>query len=208
MKIPMNTGLTRFFSGTYYTEWDVHEYDDNCEELPVEYDFKDFMKSIALAYSYSEEYILAELQQRMPFIKGIKFPGTSASPREYNFQTDVLDYVLTISKREMNRFVKDLAGDEKFAAFLLEEYSSRDGFFSFTPNNYSNLEYFIRHSKEDGFHQSLAALMNYLDSEDNSDSGAYKEIEEHVHEYWSCNGYAGLNYTVVEPEPEIDLVHS
>jgi len=51
MKVKLNTNLVPMFSGTYETLWEVIETDDNGKELPVDYDRKEFMRSIIMAYN-------------------------------------------------------------------------------------------------------------------------------------------------------------
>lgn len=201
MKYKMNTGLTPFFTGTYESQWEPREYDEAGQnEVETKYKHSDLMKSIAKVYAQHEPDILAILQESMPFIRGIDFTGDTYSPREYNFETDSLDYILHVNKGDLMKTVHGLKDDAKFSEYLRERYSTRDGFISFTPNNYDALLWQIE-TNGDEFHQSLAALMNYLEQGNATVSyysGAYQEIEADVLEYWSCNGYGGLNYTVAE----------
>lgn len=189
MKIKMNTGLIHLFSGTYGTEWEPRELDNNGEELPLKYDFGEMMKSIARCYDAHDTDIVAALAEHAPYISRIDFPGTSYSPREYNFQTDVLDFVLTVNAGKLRKALAALKDSEEFATFLHEHYSSRDGFWSHTPDNYDYLRSeILTHGNR--FEQALSALTNFLCRD------VLRDIETDVYEYWSCNGYCGLNYEI------------
>lgn len=203
--ITLNTGLTQFFSGTYETQWEPKEYDDDGNDLPLVYSHKDLMKSIATEYANHSDYILDELQEVMPFIRKISFPKTFASPKEYNFSTDVIDYEVTIAKGEMMKVVKGLKDDKEFQDFLYENYTSRDGFWSWTPNNYDSLLYQLEKEDEnDQYVQAISALMNFLQHPNTYDvkasvtSPLYESIEESVHDHWRANGYGGLDYSIDE----------
>lgn len=194
--IKLNTGLTQFFSGTYETQWEPKEYDDDGNDLPLIYSHKDLMKSIATEYVNHSDYILDELQDRMPFIRKISFPKTFASPKEYNFSTDVIDYEVTIAKGEMMKVVKGLKGNKEFQDFLYERYSTRDGFISFTPNNYDALLYQLE-TEGDEYVQAISALMNFL-AYDKSEYGLYESIEGYIYDRWQSDGYDNLDYRVDE----------
>lgn len=187
MKIQLNTNLVRIFSGTYNTIWEVEEYADSGDELATEYDFDEFLKSIVETYQSERKYIVSELD--IPFISSIEFNG-HYSPREYNFKTDELDFVATVNKAKLHEAVKQLKDDKEFGQYLKDNYTSYDGFMSFTPNNYPELsEQIVSQGNE--FEQSLGALVTFLVGR-----ATLKEIEFDVYETWSGNGYAGLDYKI------------
>ncbi len=191
MTIKLNTNLVPLFSGTYESIWEVCETDDNGDELEVEYDFKDLLKSIAEVYHQNEKYILSELN--CPFIKEIKFDGGFYSPREYNFKTDELDFTIEADKNEILEKLDSLKENPKFAEFLKEHYTSYDGFISFTPNNFSELREQIV-NEGDEFTQSIGALIRFVTGEADCPNCLFQEIEEAIHEDWQGNGYGGLDY--------------
>jgi hypothetical protein len=62
--------------------------------------------------------------------------GEIYSPKYYNFSNDEMDLDVTFSKKDViNSVNNDI---QKFDDFLKERYSSRDGFNSFTSNNYND----------------------------------------------------------------------
>ena len=189
----LNSNLIPLFRGTYETMWGVNEYEDNGDEIEVEYNSSDFMKSIIDAYINNQESILRDLKEAVNFITNIEFTGNFNSPREYNFSTDVIDFNLTVDVNKLNKTLNQLKDDVKFQTFLKDNYSSRDGFISFTPDNYKDIKEAIdtNNSESD---QAIAAVITYLTQEQN----ILNEIEELVCEDWACNGYNGLDYKIVE----------
>lgn len=182
-----NTSLLQdLFSGTYETIWEVTDTDDEGNELDCNYDFQEFMKSIAEAYQGYQEKMVKELG--IPWLTGIKFTGGTFSPHEYNFSTDSLDMELEIDRDVMLESVRKLKGAE-FAQYLRDNYSSRDGFWSWTPDTYEEI---LKELETEGeyFQQSLGAVLNYI-----IPSKTLEDIELTVHETWACNGYMGLDYT-------------
>ena len=190
--VELNTNVVGFFSGTYGTVWEVRDTDEEGNELDVEYNFQEMLKSIVSAYESETPQILRDLKLEAPFITGISFDGTFQSPREYNFSTDTLDFTVTIDNALLTATLKRLESDPKFSAYLEERFSSRDGFISFTPNNYFDLSEQIA-SEGGEFVQSLGALISYLVGDD-----GLRDIEEMAYEHWSCNGFCGLDYTTSE----------
>lgn len=182
-----NTNLLPIFSGTYYTIWDIVEYDDNGDEVEVDYDFKDLMRGIASEYAGYNDYIVKELN--LPYITKIKFDGGFYSPREYNFSTDCLDFDMTINYRELVKAVKGLKDDQEFKTYLHDHFTSYDGFISFTPNNYDDILSEIL-TKGNEFDQSISAITTYLVGEK-----CLQDIEYEVHDSWQGNGYGGTDYT-------------
>lgn len=120
----------------------------------------------------------------------IVFTGTY-SPREYNFKTDELDFTLTIDKRGFMEAIKGLEHNDEFATFLHENYASRDGFMSFTPDNYAEMLKEIATSG-DYSDQAIASVVTFFTQ------GKNEDIEVQAYEEWLCNGYGGLDYTIGE----------
>ena len=192
MKLELNTNLIPFFSGTYYTMWEIYETDDDGNELEVNYNSNDFMQSIINAYKRQQPQILRDLKEAADFITNINFPGTSNSPREYNFGTDTIDFDLTINKTKLKQTIKKLESDPEFHKFLKDKYTSYDGFISFTPNNYQNLKEAIENNNDES-DQAIGALIQYLTKNLNT----LNKIEEYAYNYWQGNGYCGLDYEII-----------
>ena len=191
MKYTLNTNLIPLFSGTYGTEWKPTETIDAGDELEIEYDFKELMKSIAQVYQKNEAYILSELN--CSFIRSIHFTGGTYSPREYNFKTDELDFTVDIDEAKLREALEALRENKDFGAYLRENFTTRDGFISSTPDNYGELhEAITKHGREHD--QALGALITYL-AKGNLEPHGGCSIEEMIHEDWQGNGYGGLEYT-------------
>ena len=193
MKLLVNTNLIPIFKGTYNTFWEICEYEDDGEEIEIDYDFNDFMKSIVETYKDNEENILEALG--VDFIRSVKISETYFTPREYNFKTDQLDFVLDINKSGLLRALKKLENNKDFEQYLKDNFSSYDGFWSFTPNNYKELYKEIT-TEGDEYCQSISALIWYLAKD------SKKDIELEIYEEWSGNGYGGLDYKLVVDKDE------
>lgn len=187
MNLKLNTNLIPIFSGTYENIWEPEEINDDGESLPLDYEQKDLLSSIAGVYQENEEAICKTFG--ISFIKKIHFTGKSWSPREYNFNTDQLDFIVTIDKRLMLETLAKLNGNEEFEKYLHEHFTSYDGFMSFTPNNYKELSEEIL-GEHDDYIQAVSALIRFL-AKDETD-----EIETDMHEEWAGNGYGGLDYKI------------
>jgi hypothetical protein len=192
MKIELNTSMIPLFSGTYGTFWDdfLDENQDNQGLHPrAEYEHKDLMESIASEYHNHETEIVRDMN--IDWIKSIKFMGSWYSPREYNFKTDSLDFELEIDQPAMMQALAKLADNQEFKKYLTDNFSSRDGFWSFTPNNYEDLKEAIV-SEGDRYDQAVSALITYL--AEGLDGDFYQTIEGMIYEHFTSNGYGGLDY--------------
>lgn len=189
--IELNTNLVPLFSGTYETQWDIQEYDDDGNELEIDYDSKDFMKGIINVYRENEKNILRDMN--VSFIKKVTFTGSYYSPREYNFSTDTIDFTLEVDQQEMYKALDALDGNEDFSKYLSDNFTSYDGFWSHTPNTYQGIYHAI-HDDEDGYYQAIGAFISFLMPKETCN-----DIEEMVWEDWNGNGYGGTNYTIGDP---------
>lgn len=197
MKAKLNTSLVsgaRIFTGIYESIWDVIEYDDDGNELYVEYNSEDLMRSILDRYQSSEDYILSELNDYSEFkTKSIKFTDFYI-PRYFNYGDAGLDFEIEFSKKDLITTANKLLRDAKFKQFLADNYTSRDGFISQTPNNL--VDWYDEITTTHNFERALSAMLNYLWMNDNEDF--YNSIEGTMHEDWSGNGYNGLDYKIIK----------
>lgn len=190
MKIQLNTNLVPIFSGTYETDWNIQDHDDDGNELNTVYDHKDLMRGIVEEYHNHEDKIKTALN--CDFITSIKFDGFY-SPHEYNFNTDTLDFTIEVNKKKMIQALNKLENSEEFSQFLYDHYTSYDGFMSFTPNNFEGIKDQIMNEGRE-FDQSVGALIRFLAGEE---VGIYMErIEYMVHDDWQSNGYGDTEYHV------------
>lgn len=199
MIVKLNTNLVPIFSGTYETMWEVSETDDDGNEVMVEYEFRDLMKSIVEAYNDRRDDIVRDLE--IKWIKSIKFTGSN-SPREYNFSTDQLEFTANIDKRGMIAYLNSLAGDKEFEKWLYENFTSRDGFWSYTPNTYQGISNAIR-DQNDEHDQALGVLIQWAGTIANGEG-----IEDMICEDWRCNGYRGLDYQIAPDNLEFNQTHT
>ena len=198
----LNSSLIPIFSGTYETIWQVTEYEDeDGNAVYAEYDHSGLMKSIVGIYHDEQETITDNIKVEVNFIDKIEFTQNFSSPREYNFRTDVIDFNLTIDMVKLNNQLDKLETDNKFHKFLKDNYTSYDGFMSFTPNNFSDIKSEIINDGGES-DQSISAAITYLLSQDDVNCFEYNnkltQIEMDMYEIWSCNGYNGLEYTLVK----------
>lgn len=121
-------------------------------------------------------------------------------PRFYNFETDAIEFTLRYSD-EFKSYLAKYAEENKgaFDTYLHDNFTTRDGFVSFTPNNYDELM--------DGFNDDDARCVSvligyYLDNESDVDNNRYwfyENIDELITENyipWDYavkyhNGYVG-----------------
>lgn len=191
INVELNTNLVPFFSGTYYSMWEVTDYDDDGEEVDVSYDFNELMKSIIQEYNNHDQEIIDWFS--VPWIKSIKFTGSN-SPREYNFSTDTLDFTLEIDRKEMMKKLNSLKGNKKFYDFLRDHYTSYDGFMSWTPNTYQGIYDGIV-GEDDNYFTSMGAFIRFVTDVDERMKSDNDNIELDIHEDWQSNGYGGLDWT-------------
>jgi hypothetical protein len=191
-KYELNSNLIPLFNGTYESMWEVYGIDDDGNELEINYNNTDLMQSIIKAYKSEQPQILRDLKQATDFITNITFKDSFYSPKEYNFSTDEIDFIITVNKLKLKKTLKELQNDQEFKKFLYDNYTSYDGFISFTPDNPKDLiESIIMDNQESD--QAIGALITYLTKAND----ALNEIEMLVYDYWGGNGYAGLNYSIV-----------
>lgn len=174
--IESNTRLIMgIFSGTYETIWDpgyFEEYDDNNNLLEYEEDYifnsKKYMRNILDAYNTPDGIIpynkvLEGLKEAgITTIKNIKFTG-SFSPKYYNYSNDGLDIKLTVLKGFEDEILKkciELKGLESFEKYLEDNYTSYDGFSSFTPNTIEGIKSELSGGSE--YDQAVGACLSYI----------------------------------------------
>ena len=157
----LNTNLINFYSGSYETIWsDPIDEELEQEELEAGKELSDInYHSMTDVFDKYNNLDIVD-QMGVIFIKKINFTG-SYSPKEYNYRTDTLEFDLTIDRLELLNKLDELALDEKFEQYLREHFTSRDGFWSYTPNNYDELRDEIKYSYKK-LNQSVGALISYL----------------------------------------------
>ena len=135
-----------FLSPDYIYERDCCEYDhafnkgliseDELDYLhEASYKYFDFMNYLNTIGQYALNEISEFFDDINHFLK-IKLANQSYevySPREYNFQTDGMDYFVEIDEREIDNLGTRLKGNNKFLTWIYDSYRTKSGFISFMP---------------------------------------------------------------------------
>lgn len=161
IKVMLNSNLVKIFSGAYETIWS-YAIDEELEQEEL-----DANKDLSESNYYSMSDILAKYQGAigssdfgLDFIVDVNFTGFY-SPKYYNYSTDTIDFILDIDEPKMFDALDNLKGNKEFELFLYENFTSCDGFWSNTPNNYDDLVYQIK-TGGDEYDQSVGALISFL----------------------------------------------
>ena len=186
MTIKLNSNLFPIISvamyGTYLepdSMFDSYMIESDKEEGYIHFDLDYFWEN----FQY-DKYRLAIQERAHSFINGkhsennvwvlIK-AGEIYSPKFYNFSNDEIDLDVTFSKSKvLNEVNKNIT---KFNEFLKGRYSSRDGFNSFTANNY--IEWLEDYNDEKD--TAIGAVLTYLFQE------TIEENRENFIQYVCCD---------------------
>ena len=218
MTIKLNSNLFPIISvamyGTYLdpdSMFDSYMIESDKEEGYIHFDLDYFWSN----FQY-DKYRLAIQDRAHSFINGkhsennvwvlIK-AGEIYSPKYYNFSNDEIDLDVTFSKSKvLNEVNKNIT---KFNEFLKERYSSRDGFNSFTANNY--IEWLEDYNEDKD--TAVGAVLTYLFQEtieenregfiqhvcdDYMDYREFVDFEEHDEEVVVLRNYVYENYNTID----------
>ena len=166
IKVVLNSNLVNIFSGRYETFWEF-PIDDEQEQDEIEQGL-----DLSMDNYLTMDDILAKYQGAigssdfgLDFIVDINFTGFY-SPKYYNYSTDTIDFILDIDEPKMFDALDNLKDNKEFELFLYENFTSRDGFWSHTPNKYDDLVYQIK-TGGDEYEQSVGALISFLVGNEN-----------------------------------------
>lgn len=218
MTIKLNSNLFPIISvamyGTYLdpdSMFDSYMIESDKEEGYIHFDLDYFWDN----FQY-DKYRLAIQERAHSFINGkhsennvwvLVKAGEIYSPKYYNFSNDEIDLDVTFSKSKvLNEVNKNIT---KFNEFLKERYSSRDGFNSFTANNY--IEWLEDYNDEKD--TAIGAVLTYLFQEtieenrenfiqhvcdDYMDYREFVDFEEHDKEVVVLRKYVYENYNTID----------
>ena len=218
MTIKLNSNLFPIISvamyGTYLepdSMFDSYMIESDKEEGYIHFDLDYFWEN----FQY-DKYRLAIQERAHSFINGkhsennvwvLVKAGEIYSPKYYNFSNDEIDLDVTFSKSKvLNEVNKNIT---KFNEFLKERYSSRDGFNSFTANNY--IEWLEDYNDEKD--TAIGAVLTYLFQEtieenrenfiqhvcdDYMDYREFVDFEEHDKEVVVLRKYVYENYNTID----------
>lgn len=168
MKANLNTNLFPIINvGMYYSSispenvFDSYNIDDDFENDFSEYNAEqfwdnfDFDKYKTKIQELAADFLTYEIDDNNG--NEIKIEaGELYSPKYYNFDTDNIELTVEFDKvKILNNVFKDV---NAFDTFLKENYSSYDGFCSFTANNFD--EWYIDYKDEK--ETAIGALLTYL----------------------------------------------
>lgn len=218
MTIKLNTNLFPIISVAMYGTY--LDPDSMFDSYMIESDKEDGYIHFGVDYFWdnfqSDKYKQAIKDRAHSFINGkhsennvwvlIK-AGEIYSPKYYNFSNDEIDLDVTFSKSKvLNEVNKNIT---KFNDFLKERYSSRDGFNSFTSNNY--IEWLEDYNND--VDTSIGAVLTYLFQEtieenhegfiqhvcdDYMDYREFVDFEEHDKEVVVLRNYVYENYNTID----------
>lgn len=143
MKIKYINWSTAIFPGFYESELYNSDTlynitandDDHCEFDFVDGGFEKYCADVSAQAADALFYCLDDADA----IRGIKFLALH-SPRFYNFETDKIECEIDCDWPKIVEFAKSTQR-ETFDQYLHENFTSRDGFWSFVPNNVG--EFFV-----------------------------------------------------------------
>lgn len=133
MKISYTNWSTDVFHGFYCSELDIGEYEYNASnndeyeyEIPTD-KIKEFMEDVAKAHTNN-------ISDNLPNDSIVKILGFESlySPKYYNYSTDSITMGVEFEEDKLEGYA---FGSAKFAKYLADNFTTRDGFVSFVPNN-------------------------------------------------------------------------
>ena len=118
----------QFYTIDTYGQFSTDYLDEDWKEESV-FHHKQFVKDLAELHAE----VIGEYCEPGRTIEGVRVVDTW-SPREYNFATDQAELEIDVHLEELRKYLEYGVSTE-FDEFLHENFTSRDGFWSFTPNN-------------------------------------------------------------------------
>jgi len=162
------------------------EYDKAVDSLWSNYDMSAYKVAFAkFAFGHlSDSYL--EAMKALPFgITGLSFTGMH-SPKEYNFESDELDFVIETGDDLPTLLQKWVAknGDIYFYNELESRYGSRDGFISFMPCGRDALEDAISGRDNADIERAFAMILHYALNDETGGKCDFEEIQEEFTNLW------------------------
>lgn len=132
--------------GTYWTALSPSEAEENmqgtCEDFEYfSIDWKEWKDGIVMA---AADFIEKEV---CPIMKKYGLENIMVeemhSPKKYNFEDDCLYFTVEMSadwREKMHNYLNDFRKDKKFQRYIEEHWYSRDGFWSWMPQSFEEIE--------------------------------------------------------------------
>ena len=185
----LNTNLFPIISvGMYYTAlspdsiFDDYQINEDFESGEIKYGSEYFWDNFDNSkYVAKIESIATHFLDGTHEADGIKIDikvGKIYSPSYYNFATDQIDLDVDYNKDQLLAYAEE--NMDNFNEYLKENYSSYDGFNSFTANNYSD---WVEDFKNDN-EQSVGAVLTYLFRDEEMQDQFMNEVYNSEVYYW------------------------
>lgn len=181
MKVQLNTNVVdSIVPDTYGSEF-CYDIMDDCWE-----DFKEEMVNIGVQY-------IKDLLSETDFADATITNTYMSSPREYNFETDAIEFTLEFDDSKIDEIAKfiddDVQDERKFVDWLAEHYKSYSGFTCTMPDSYEKFMSCLngRHSE---YYQwrAIAAYISYQIQDVMDLDKVQEDYMNDVREYASQNG--------------------
>jgi hypothetical protein len=162
------------FSGFYGTIWESDESnfcsENDCtfDDLIVNYD------------AYNKDVVLGIcdfVESNCEFITAITFENI-CSPRAYNFTNNSANVSIAIKKQEFKKYLND--NKEALDNYLIEHYTSRDGFWSSYGNSFEAWKEETNNFTNLDNHYLGSLLQFYFENEDITEYDAYEMNEVYI----------------------------
>lgn len=100
------------------------------------------------------------------------------NPSQYNFGDDEIVFDMNVNTSWVENKFRELSNDPEFISFLDKQYSSRDGFISFMPNDTAGYESILDPNNSD-YWKVVSAIVTYIVNQDTSirDDVTYDMVE-------------------------------
>ena len=171
------------FHGFYGSIWEPNLEQEESElehGQELEFDNKDYQNEIGKAYCEAIKELLSEYVTEINFEKII-------SPREYNFTNDKIACEVRLSKTNLDSLKQLIyANQSEFELFLKENYSSRDGFYSFYSNEFKEWK---ENTKDFSFFEDSNYLEGLLTFALELDEVEQNDLLDTVHHSDTCREY-------------------
>ncbi len=99
-------------------------------------------------------------------------------PREYNFGDDEIVFDTTVDTKWLESKFIEFSRKSDFSSYLKKEFSSRDGFISFMPNDVDSYNDLLDPSSNE-YYKVVSAVVGYIISEDTS---IRRDVTEEMYE--------------------------
>lgn len=152
------TTFLPLFTGFYGSTWDDVDFygEDEYYKLPDDKCFDDFVNWPLYHQAICKkmcEFIEGELR---PFVSNIDFVAMH-SPKFYNFENDEIVCEINFDKQIVQQYL--LSNFEEFSAYIVDRYTSRDGFISYHSND--PFEWLDNWTNNDNMHR-IGAVLNFI----------------------------------------------